>query len=398
MRGRLLCTLDEERGSLPLAMLAVIIVGGTVGVLLAATLAGGRATRFDRSFTSVIQQADAGVQEAANQIIRDPATAKAQPVGATYSGSGTGYTWTATKTSALAWTVESTGTTPDGIEREVETVVEDLPRFFLAAFADKGLRFNGGNGADSYGSSAWYTGNGVVGSNESIEIKGNTRVDAVHLYNWDDYPDLSRCNDDGGVDDCADVQAMPDAILPSRRIGPRLVIGDDLETAFIDEELADCASPLTSWTASDNGGVLGSPTTPNPQKLCYENMTFDQNTTLAPGADVEIYVRGSISVGNGVDVNCTSCNTGSSTPQSTRLQLYSTGSAVSFGNHSKTAAAIYAPMSECSGNPSNAQGEIFGSLICQTITNQGGWNFHYDDRLKETGTGEYVMTDWREEG
>jgi hypothetical protein len=60
------------------------------------------------------------------------------------------------------------------------------------------------------------------------------------------------------------------------------------------------------------------------------------------------------------------------------------------------AAGIYAPESECGGNPSNAQAEIFGSLICRDITNQGGWGFHYDQQLLTLGDGNYQMHAWWE--
>jgi hypothetical protein len=70
---------------------------------------------------------------------------------------------------------------------------------------------------------------------------------------------------------------------------------------------------------------------------------------------------------------------------------------VTIGNNTKVAAAIYAPRSDCSGNPSNAQGEIYGSIICRTIDNNGGWQFNYDDDLQWIGSGAFEMTNYREE-
>ena len=54
----------SEQGSMPMALLAAIVVAGIVTVLTARTVAGERATRFDRSFTESFHTADAGVQEA----------------------------------------------------------------------------------------------------------------------------------------------------------------------------------------------------------------------------------------------------------------------------------------------------------------------------------------------
>ncbi|CAN5866502.1 MAG: hypothetical protein M3Q82_03120 [Actinomycetota bacterium] len=389
---KVLRQLHDDRGSLPLAMLAAIIVTSLVVVMVSATLTGTRATRFDRSYTTVIQAADAGIQEATHRIVRgslDPAS----PSGAGAIGDAS-YSWTATNVSPVEWEITSTGTMPDGTDRTVEATVKDEPRFFLAAFADRGLSFAGGNGADSYGTSGWYTGNGIVAGNEDIRLNGSsTTVDGVVLYNWDAYPDLSRCVHTGGSG-CDDVRNTPEAIAPSARIGPPMQVGDQLDTAFIDEQLAACGTPLNSWTASVNGGVLGPPLTP--EVFCVQDLIIDIETTVS--APVQIYVAGNVSIKNQRSVNCLAgCTAGASAPDSTDLQIYSSGGDVELGNHAKIAAAIYAPESNCKGNPSSAQAEVFGSLICGTITNQGGWQFHFDDELLSHGKGQFAVQDWREE-
>ncbi len=390
--SKVLRQLHDDRGSLPLAMLAAIIVTGLVVVMVSATLTGTRATRFDRSYTTVIQAADAGIQEASHRIARgslDPAS----PTDSGAIGNAT-YTWTATNVSPVEWRVTSTGTMADGTDRTVEATVKDEPRFFLAAFADRGLTFAGGNGADSYNSSAWYTGNGIVGGNEDIRLNGaSTTVDGVALYNWDAYPDLNRCQHTGGSG-CDDVRNTPEAIAPSARIGPRMEVGDQLDTAFIDEQLAACGTPLSSWTASVDGAILGPPYTA--EVFCVQDLIIDIDTTVI--APVRIYVAGNVSISNGRSVNClVGCTAGASAPDPSDLQIYSSGGGVEIGNHAKIAAAIYAPESDCKGNPSSAQAEIFGSLICGTISNQGGWQFHFNDELLSHGKGQFAVQDWREE-
>jgi type II secretory pathway pseudopilin PulG len=388
---RIRSRLRHERGSLPLTLLAVMVIAGVVTVLVGATFQGQRAARFDRDFTTVIQSADAGAQQAVYRITHqdlDPTTS--------HSGSGSlgdaSFAWTATPVSPVEWRVQSTGTR-NGVDRVVVATVRDEPRFGFAVFADRAITFRGANSADSYGQT-WYTGNGVIGTNETVRLDGNASVNGVHLYDWDANPDLDRCSGNG----CADVRAQPSARSPSARIGPRLRVGTDLDTAFIDEQLATCEAadgPLESWTTSADGGVLTGPPA-HPSVLCLDSLTIDTNTTVS--GPLRVYVRNGISIANHRSVNCADgCVAGSSRPEAARLQLYNAAGDVAIGVHVSLAAAVYAPRSKCGGNPSNAQAEVFGSLICAVVENQGGWRIHYDDRLQTEGSGHLRVTSWREE-
>lgn len=399
---------SSDRGSIPAVLLTSIIVGGLVVVLVAAVLVNQRTARFDRSYTTVLQSADEYVQEAAHHVIRgdwDPAgtapvgTVEKNYAGATCTAATDGdVCWSATKTSDLTWEVESTvaarTTANDVVTRTVKMDVVDRPRFFIAAFADTQIRFTGGNGAASYGGGGWFTGNGIVASNEDIRLSGaSTGVDGVHLFNWDNYNAPGRCVHTGG-NDCDDVLADP-AVAPSARFGPRLQVGGDrLGTQFIDDALAACGSPLPSYTSSTDGATLSKVTFPR----CVDNLTFDTNVTIVDGP-IEVYVAGQFSMANGVDINCPAggCSSGGGDPDSTKLRIYSDGGDVTIGNHANIAGAIYAPESRCAGNPSNAQGAIFGSMICGTIDNQGGWQFNYDDDLSRLGSGVFEFEDYREE-
>jgi hypothetical protein len=410
--------LSGDRGSIPAVLLTSIIVAGLVVVLVAAVLINQRTARFDRSYTTVLQEADEFAQQAAHHLIRgawDPD--RDDPVGQTYQiASATtcpavadgDVCMTATKISPLRWEIEASAAArtqaTEVVTRTVSLDVVDNPRFFLAAFADTSMQLRGSNAAASYGNGAWDTGNGIVGTNGDIRLNGNsTEVDGVHLHNWDNYPDLDRCEHPGG-NDCDDVQAMPDAISPSARFGPRLDVGGTrLATDFIDETIAACETAsggtLPSYTSSTDGTVISASTFPE----CVENLTFDTDVTINPlSGPLEVYVRGQLSIANGVSVNCplaVGCDVSNplSDPDATRLQIFSQGGDVTIGNHTEIVAGIYAPRSDCSGNPSNAQGQIFGSMICDTIGNNGGWEFHYDDKLETVGSGVYVMDDYREE-
>lgn len=412
----------SDRGSIPAVLLTSIIIGGLIVVLVAVVLVNQRTTRFDRSFTTVLQESDEYAQQAAHHIIRgDWDSSRSDPVGKTYQIAGAttcppvaddDICMTATKTTSQRWEIEAeaaertTGT--EVATRRVSIDVVDRPRFFLAAFADTSAQLRGSNAASSYGNGVVDSGNGIIGSNGDITLNGAvTDVDGVQLYNWAAYDSFNRCTHSGGTD-CDDVKRTPTAKKPSARIDERLVAGGTrLSMGFVDAKIAQCEAAagvagLPSYTSSVNGSVLSASSFPSG---CVENLTFDTNVTISPASGpIEVYVSGLFSTANQKQINCsptpttpvTQC-TQASDPDSTRLQIFSSGGDVVLGNQGNIAAGIYAPRSTCRGNPSNAQSGIFGSMICATISNQGGWEFNYDDKLETIGSGVFVMDDYREE-
>ena len=79
------------------------------------------------------------------------------------------------------------------------------------------------------------------------------------------------------------------------------------------------------------------------------------------------------------------------------LLIFLTGagnSEVSIGAGSSVSSAIYAPNAAVTGG---AQANVYGSLIANTIVNQGGWNFFYDqDLAAQTMNAPITLRDWRE--
>lgn len=394
-RGRLSFFAREraEDGSMLLALLGSIMAMSIVTTLALSMLSSAKTTRHNQNYTLALQVADAGIQDAIFRANNDQ-----EVVGAsgTVGANGT-YTWTAEETST-GWKIISVGT-ERAVTRTVEVEITKAPRFFLAAFGDHGIELKGSNGADSYNSAtgATSTGNGNLGSNDDINLNGNsTVVDNITLYNHDAAD--NTCTNNGGSG-CTKISV----------VGPKLDLASDANMAFITDQLAACSAAygsLPSWRASEavppgvlpyNGGV----------PYCFETLTFDVDTVLS-GVDsthpIVIYVQGAISLEQGVTVNCAGCSP-TSTPEAAQLQIYSAGStdtqSFSIGNHSTIAAAIYAPRANCLGNPSAAQADIFGALVCGAIGritsgNQGGWSFHFDDALRNIGTGGYQVVRYDE--
>ena len=146
---------------------------------------------------------------------------------------------------------------------------------------------------------------------------------------------------------------------------------------------------------------------------CYEDAYFNLDTqVLASQQDpVIMFVRGELlfekppaaagglgSQGRAVYVNCENgCEPLDDAPEAGRLWIFVQEGPVKMRNQSAIAGVFWAPGAACEGAPSNASGDVYGSLICLThVGGQGGWRFHYDDMLGMETDGLYVQSRWRE--
>lgn len=201
----------SEDGSLPLALLAVIVVAGIVSVLLARVVAGEQAVRFDRDFSDALQTADVGVSRglfALNEGLLPAGTTtwpSSQP--APTQVDDVAYDWSMTKTSDREWEITSRSTTPSGVSRLVVAIAEDQALFFPGAFGDRFVGLNGtSTHLDSYdsdpacSSACWGentaagnlygTGNATIGTNLQLDLSGqaNMAPGSGHLFDWDANP------------------------------------------------------------------------------------------------------------------------------------------------------------------------------------------------------------------
>lgn len=366
--------LRSDEGSLLFALLGVLVVTGIATSLFAVTRNLQDQTRSGRDHQVAITGADAGVHHALTTIslLQDPTVTALQD---TSTVGDVDFSWTAERAGA-GWQVRARAT-KGGRERVVEAVVERSSRFVIGAFADVAFTMRGGNGVDSYNSStsATDTGNGSVGTNGALEMNGNAHADRIHLFGPNATCTKSGC-DSGqlvGVNEPLDVDAM---------------------TAAIQAEMdAACGGNHSGWLASAGGPLVGGTT------YCFSDMTVDADVVLQGASSanpVTIYLSGDFDMANHVRLNCAGCGAGS-TPDAAGLQVYGTGTSFRLGNHAWLAAAIAVPNASCQGSPSNAQAEVFGAMVCDDLSNQGGWNFHFDDSLLDLGNGQWDVTAWREE-
>ena len=425
---------NGERGSIPLALLVVIIMAGLTTVMLSRAVAEQRSTRFDNEFTTAVHAGEAGIAEAVFRLNNHLVTSD------TASGSGDAngyaYAWQAQRDGYGQWIVTSSGTAPDGVERTVVAELSDRPIFDLALATHIGINFAGGNTADSYHSGLQRRCStspdpdcfGVVASNGDIDMgssgAGANYADRVHLHDWANPANTGpgRCEPTNSV-------YCDEAFGHRRNLDDPLDISGDIPLV---EQLRDaCAdnAAFSPWRASDVApannatAVLDLPaasalTHPDIGAFhCVSELVFDRNTVLASSVTAEdpyfLVVRDSIRVDGHVKVNCAAC--GASFPASPNmpvapaLQILTVAddgvqgsnvlAAVQIRQHAKLGAAIYAPNASCGNQQgSNAQVEIYGAIVCKAVLNQGGWQFHYDEALIDgLRTGRYFIDRWREE-
>lgn len=374
----------DDDGSMLLALSGIIVVTGIMMALLTTVLIAQKSTRHDARFTSSIQGADAGVQQALYQIntLNPAAGTTSLSSGGTVTIDGVDYTWTATRAAAdsLVWSVTSSGTATSGDQTTTRTVTAEIRQsalFNMAAFADATINFNGNNTATSYPA----PGQGMIGTNGTLTLLGaSTTVDAITLYDFDASPDLARCSGSA---------CSAPITTEGNRLDVAAAAGGD---GFIQSQLDACkaAGPLTAFV----GTTIAARTEP----YCFTSFFADtQNFVVTGTGTARIFVEGGdVVLGNKnhSDVN----NDIPGSPTSIKLQIYTTGQTVSVYNQGEVAAAVYAPNAACGGVTSNAGTTYYGSMICKTIDNVGGWTFKYDTRLSSIGDGIWRIRDYSEPG
>lgn len=448
-------SITSERGSIPLALLAVIVVAGLAATVLARTVAEDRSARFDRNYTVALHAADAGIEEAYfslnNQLFATNATSIPPTSG---SANGVPYEWTATRPDATStsWTVTSESEAPDGTTRVLQATIAEEPLFDIAAFSMVSTSFNGNNGANSYDSalvtpgSCWTpgghkpsggavtspctTGKGFVGSNGDLELGNNSYADGTFLFDWatpsKQYP--NRCTQSNDPNGPLCTPPLRRNIDEPRRFDDEL---DDMEDV-LDSTSAGIGcgtgASMPEWKTSTDGVDLGGGVYRmdlSPGVYCFAKLNFDKNTVLPSGvtaaAPLNIYVRDQVQVGGSLSVNCggpgTSfplCNDTNNShpldrPAARRLDIRLFGGdipsagpshpaqpGVKIRNQAHFAGTILAPNATCDsagGGP-----DIYGSVICRDIGNAGNWGFHFDEDLSNGATtGRFAVQQWTEQ-
>ncbi len=386
-------TRTREQGSIPLVLLAAIVLGGIVIALYLDVSTGLRLSAADRDFNQAIQVADAGLQRAFTTLAAlDPADRPAvgeELVAAEQDGElGRGtYNWTARRVGSNRWEVRSTGEFGTHT-RVLEAEMRPLQLFGLAAFADLLLELRGANDADSYNDTTTNGGYGTVGSNNRVVLRGNATVDWVTLYGDATYNFGGIIRTGGGIDDENDEMYLPDLGLQAYSEDGPCSLGPDYNDV---SEIATLYRGETYCVAQANFEAGEHPIVDNP---IADRNTEPTRIYIAPSGNLELRGQGNTRC---TGVACVNWTVGETQPEATALEIYLAGGEgeVKANNHTVIAAGIYAPRSNCSGP--NAQGDIYGSIVCRTLDSKGGWNFHYDERFSDVDMEYFAIRGVREE-
>jgi hypothetical protein len=384
MSGRIL--MAREEGSLPMAMLATIVVAGLISVVVSRTVAGERAVRFDRNFGESLQVADVGVNRglfALNEGRQDNLPPGSAP--RTETVDGITYEWWGEPTGEQReWRITSQATASD-VSRRVVATVEEVPLFFPGAFGDQLIALNGtSTDVDSYNSDPactaytrecrwgstttdnyqqpFGTGNGSIGTNEKFDFEGNTsiRPGGAFLYDWRENPGQGLTASDPFGDRC---DGNPCTTTYTSTIDEKLDFASSSRMGFITSKFASngrCSNNATprqrnEWKlsrknatetitsfATQNGRAAGTsdPTDPDFDNFyCADSLEIlghlRLDDTVTPENPVVIFVKDYVRIPNsGSLVGCHNSNastwcTGSDprrvTPQASRLQIYVAG-------------------------------------------------------------------------
>jgi hypothetical protein len=361
---------DPEAGSLMMAIFMTAVLTGLAGLMLATTLSHAKTTQHDQKYTDVLPAADAAISRGLFMLNHGLTPPTSSSPGQQVYGNQVADWYATAQTNTSAPPSYLLTATTQGLTRTLKAEAFQTARFPVAAFADKAFVLRGGNAATSYDSDSGTRNNtskGVVASNGSVTIGGGATADGVKLYNWASDPNSARCSGTS----CSSLTTVDTA----------LDITSATATQFIYSGLAACGTQTAFTSSAAPSHALPSGT------WCASSLNLDVDTTVT-GPTV-IYVSGNVTTSHHITINYSS----SAVPVPSNLQIYMLGSTYDMSNHTTIAGAIYAPLATCSGG---AQSIVWGSLICRSISNVGGWQFHYDEALGRIGMGDFRLRNFRE--
>ena len=349
----------DQAGSIPLVLLASIVIGGVIVSLFAVTQSGMRSSERDRDLAAAIHVADAGLQDAFVQL---QATAPGQRPACDTDGDGicsgtlqdgSHYRWEYDLLSGRLWRVTSIGEYRNQA-RVVQADVGQRPLFDAAIVTRTNFEYNGGGRGANF----------IVGAFGSITTNGtsaNESVQQVLLYGGDDQPEPS-----GGQPITTERwQRMEGPHLPNRGLKAFQEDGvchpDSEEDVF--EQLSD---PIERGT------------------YCLTGAPELRRKELAAGDDpVIIYIQGG---------GLTLPTINEEGPASD-LQFFVGAGDVTMSGSAAAAATIYAPNSVCTFNG----GTTFdGAMICNDVTLNG--NFGFDHSAADISDDVFGIRGWHEQG
>jgi hypothetical protein len=234
---------------------------------------------------------------------------------------------------------------------------------------------------------------GTAGTNGDLSLQGGVagRIDAAQIYNakdhiLDPYPNATGT--------CVGVTATCDLYDTGRLTYQREPVPFPA--------IKSCTFPSGSVAVPSNGGGAFGGRAYNLSDVTLDGSTVFTGTTSQPtilcvSGTLTIASQQLINFKTGTHVVAPATTPGLVPRPPASLLIFVTGSSnssVVMGDHASVSAAIYAPNAAIVCGP---QGNVYGSLVANSINNKGGWNFHYDDALRDQMANAPVrISDWAE--
>ena len=357
-----------QDGSLPMALLVAIVLGGIVVALFGIVSSGVESARRDRDFHQAVQVADAGIQEA-YVVLATVQPGDDPPCDDTGDGACTGtlddgetYTWRYDRVGEFLWDVRSVGES-GGVQRAIHARIGQTPLYEVGILTKKYFDYNGGGtGTDKF----------AVGTFEDAIIVGSpaiASISGIMLYGEGPHK----------------VNVPPTTIPQETGQGP--ATPNIAQDAF--EEDGICADE--PFYASYPANV------PSPhvrgQIYCVGTVDFSNDKHVLTGPEdlgvtifVDPYGASAVSIKGSGEANWAGARDAS------QLQIYAAAGSVTISGSSKFAGAVWAPNSACTSNGGTS---IAGAMVCNSATLNG--NFGYDASVESIIGTEFAIDGWREE-
>ena len=360
--------MNRQDGSIPMTILAAIVLGGIVLALFGTVRTGVESARNDRDFHQAIQVADAGIQEA-YVVLGDVQPDEAPPCDDDGDGTCTGqladgstYAWRYDRVGEFLWDVESIGEFGD-VRRAVHAQVGQTPLYEVGILTRKYFTYNGGGGGtDPF----------AAGTFEDATLNGGpaiASIAALMLYGEGPH----------------NVNVPPETVPQTTSTGPSTP--NIAQTAFEEDGICDGAPFYPTYPADVPAPHVRG------EFYCVGRVSFGNSDHVLAGSGddpVTIFVdangASAVSMGGNGSVNWASPRDASA------LQIYVAAGDVTVSGSSQFAAAVWAPNSACTSNGGTS---IAGAMVCNSATLIG--NFSYDSQVEGILGTEFSISGWREE-
>jgi hypothetical protein len=406
----------DERGSIPIFMAVLSVATVMVAAMLMSVDVGLRQSRRSGDSADAVQVADAGINEAVQQLASVAGTSFTR----TGSVGASTYTYTATQdtTDPKIWHIDAVGSNATGVKRRVYADATGESQFTSPLYVRDLLIVGAGAVLDSYRSglntSQGCTRKGIIslsdGNNATFTSggKGNANctgrlVDPTWAYSMD------GCIVYGG-------SHMP----PSGQAEcPQPPYSSKVSTPFPLQTVTSSTLPSTTWTCNSTTGAnsLQGGTT-----YIYTTVTLAGGCGVNPSSvssgPIKIYAKNFV-IGSGTKgkVNaptastCTVSTVGwtyvdaDSNPAvnyctgwSQTLQLLvpnGLSGTVSFqGSGTQFWGLIDAP--DAAVTLQSPQLELWGAMVAGSMNVKSQFSWHFDEALSSITTGKYSVKNWRE--